>query len=147
MTTICFCLHSRKVSVDSRITADGEIITDEADKRTELNGIEFFMCGSLGDMDAIRQAFIASRRKVRKTIDLQSLAWDGETLWDIAASNGELSWHPVASQRGAIGSGSSFAAAALKEGKTPRQAVMTAKHHDSATGGKVVTHKLIKRAK
>ncbi len=136
-----------KISTDSRITCDGEIITDEADKRTELNGIEFFMCGDLADMDAVRQAFVAGRRKVRRKIELQAFAWDGETLWDIAASNGELSWHPAASQRGAIGSGSSFAAAALKEGKTPRQAVMTAKHHDSTTGGKVVTHKLIRRGK
>jgi hypothetical protein len=132
----------KSIACDSRITADGEIITDEADKRTAFKDVEFFLAGSLADRDAVCRAFIARSRRLRKAIDMQALAWDGSELWDITASNGELSWHPVASQRGAIGSGSSYALVALSNGKTPRQAVMEAKKHDTGTGGKVVTHKL-----
>ncbi|MES2625916.1 MAG: hypothetical protein V4628_11610 [Pseudomonadota bacterium] len=145
MTTICFCLNRRAISCDSRITADGEIITDEADKRTVFNDVEFFLAGSLADRDTVCKAFTGRRRKIRSGIDMQALAWDGVTLWDITASDGELSWHPVCSDRGAIGSGSPYAASALHDGKTPRQAVMAAKRHDTGTGGKVVTHKLRSR--
>lgn len=109
--------------------------------------MDFYFAGSFCDTDEIADAFAKRRRKIRKTIDSQALAWDGKTLWDITATAGELSWHPVASQRGAIGSGSAFAATALQEGKTPRQAVMKAKIHDSATGGRVVTHKLTRATK
>jgi ATP-dependent protease HslVU (ClpYQ) peptidase subunit len=147
ITTICFCLHSRKVAHDGRVTSDGEIINDNKDKRVQKYDIDFFFAGNFCDTDEIADAFHKRRRKIRKTIDSTALAWDGRTLWDITATAGELSWHPVASEYGAIGSGASYALVALKDGKTPRQAVITAKKSDSNTGGKVVTHKLIRRGK
>jgi ATP-dependent protease HslVU (ClpYQ) peptidase subunit len=147
ITTICFCLHSRKVAHDGRVTSDGEIISDTRDKRIQKHNIDFFFAGNFCDTDEIVDAFHKRRRKIRKTIDSTALAWDGKTLWDITATAGELTWHPVASEYGAIGSGASYALVALKDGKTPRQAVITAKKSDSNTGGKVVTHKLKLRGK
>jgi ATP-dependent protease HslVU (ClpYQ) peptidase subunit len=147
VTTIVFDITARKVAHDGRVTSDGEIINDEKNKRVQKHDLDFFFAGSFCDTDEIADAFAKRRRKIRKTIDSQALAWDGVKLWDITATAGELSWHPVASDRGAIGSGSSYALVALKDGKTPRQAVITAKKSDSNTGGKVVTHKLKLRAR
>jgi hypothetical protein len=147
VTTVCWDLQKRLVAVDGRIVADYEIHDDSADKRTVFNDVEFFLAGSLSDRDAVCRAFVARRRKIRKGIYMQALAWDGETLFDLIADEGALSWHPVATVRGAIGSGSAFALAALDQGATPRQAILAAIKRDAGTGGKVVTHKLIRRGK
>jgi hypothetical protein len=147
VTTCAFDMKRRVVAVDGRIVADYEIHDDKADKRTEHEGVEFFMAGSLGDRDAVCKAFVSKRRKIRKGIYMEALAWDGSQLYDLLADDGELVFHPVATVRGAIGSGSAFALAALDQGATPRQAILAAIKRDAGTGGKVVTHKLIRRGK
>jgi hypothetical protein len=143
MTTICYSLHRMQVATDSRATDDGVIISDDATKHYERDGVDFFICGTVSDEEPLMAAFLAKRRRVSKTLDdAEALAWDGKTLFNISAEAGKLHWYAVIDKQGAIGSGREYALAALDDGKTPRQAVIAAKKRDTCTGGKVVTYKL-----
>jgi hypothetical protein len=147
MTTIAWCLWSKTVATDSRVVNDstGELVSDSANKRYDRGPVVLFMSGALSDIDEMGNAFIAGKHRVRKALDSHALAWNGEKLFELIADGGELSWHPVVTYRGAIGSGASYAQAALDAGATPYQAVKAAAKRNVFTGGKVIIHKLDNR--
>jgi hypothetical protein len=142
MTTIVFDVKAKKVATDSRVTEDGAIVADDATKMHIRKGVMFFLCGGVGDAEELMMAYLQKKHRVRKTMEAQGLAWDGINLIELCVDSGLLTWHPVVSDRGAYGSGSPFAVAALDQGATPRQAVIAAKKRDTCTGGKVVTYRL-----
>lgn len=143
ITTITFCLRRMQVATDSRATDEGVIISDDSIKHYERQGVEFWICGTVSDEEAVMRGFLSRRRKVSKAVgDASAFAWDGVTLYQIDAEPGTLHWYEVLDTRGAIGSGRDYALAALDAGATPRQAVIAAKKRDTCTGGKVVAYKL-----
>lgn len=137
MTTIAYCLQRRQIAVDSRITAGHEICTDAAKKWHERDGVLIVMAGDVAGCEEVIQAMQKGRHRLRKSIDVVAYAWNGKSLFEITADGGELDWHPVVDDRGAIGSGSAYALAAMDKGATPRQAVLAAMKRDTNTGGKV----------
>jgi hypothetical protein len=142
MTTIVYDLQSKRIACDGRVTQGDEIITDEAEKRLELDNIEFFFAGDVGSFKEVAEAFVKKTHKIRKGVDAQALAWDGLDLFDLSADKGVLSWHPVVARRGSIGGGASYAAVALDSGCTPKQAVLAAIKKHIGTGGKVRCYRL-----
>ena len=147
MTTIAYCLKSKTVATDSRIVdaTTGELFTDTASKRYQRGQITLFMAGAVCDIEEMANAFMAGKHRVRKSLEVHALIWTGEKLFEAMADNGELSWHPVVTARGAIGSGSSYAQAALDAGATPYQAVKAAAKRNVFTGGKIVLQRLDNR--
>jgi hypothetical protein len=147
MTTVAYCLKSKTVATDSRIVdaATGELFTDTASKRYQRGRITLFMAGAVCDFEEVANTFIAGKHGVRKSLDVHALIWTGEKLFEVIADTGILSWHPVVADRGAIGSGASYAQAALDAGATPFQAVKAAAKRNVFTGGKIVLHRLDNR--
>jgi len=147
MTTIAYDLKCGTVATDGRITESGEIITDDATKRHDRGALVLFMAGAIADIDEVANTFIACKHRVRKSLDVEGLIWTGAGLFEIIACAGELAWHPVVSQRGAIGSGASYARAALDAGLSPAAAVRAAAKRNCYTGGKIRIYKLTRAKK
>lgn len=144
MTTIAYCLNRHRIATDGRITEAGEIITDEAIKRHERGALVLFMAGAISDIDEIANGFVACKHRCRKMLDAEGFIWTGKDLFEISASAGELYWHRVVSAAGAIGSGASYARAALDAGLSPPAAVRAAAKRNCYTGGKIRVYKLEK---
>lgn len=145
MTTIAYCLQRRQVAMDSRITEGHEISTDNAKKWREKDGVLIFLSGDVAGADEVIAAMQAGKHRLRKSIEVVAFAWNGSQLFEITADGGELEWHPVVDDRGAIGSGAAYALAAMDAGATPRQAVLAAIKRDTNTGGKVNVIRLRRR--
>lgn len=146
MTTIAYCLKRKQVAVDSRITSGHDIATDSAKKWREKDGVLIFLSGDVAGADEVIHAMQAGKHRLRKSIDVVAYAWNGTQLFEITADGGELEWHPVVDDQGAIGSGAGYALAAMDAGATPRQAVLAAIKRDTNTGGKVNVIRLRKRS-
>jgi ATP-dependent protease HslVU (ClpYQ) peptidase subunit len=144
MTTIAYCLKRGNIATDSRITEGGEIITDDATKRHNRGALVLFMAGAIADIDEVANGFVACKHRCRKSLDAEGLIWTGDTLFEIIAASGQLEWHRVVSERGAIGSGAQYARAALDAGLSPAASVRAAAKRNCYTGGKIKVYKLEK---
>ncbi len=142
MTTIAY--KDGIVAYDSRRTNDDLIVDDDCDKCFRLDGYAFFMCGSFADIEQFVPAYVAQTIKgdyscsglmVTPDKDLFIVGCDEDGPWREA-------W-PKDKPR-ALGSGTSFALAAMDFGCSAKQAVKYAATRDCGTGGKVRTFKLTK---
>ncbi len=134
MTTIVYDHKNKQIAVDSRLTADNLIVTDESIKFKENDKGLWFFTGSRADEEDLAalnhndkpdvkpdcSAFLVTNKECKL------VTFNGDY---VAVSTNEYSH--------AIGSGGDFALAALDFGKSAKDAVKYAKTRDSGTGGKV----------
>lgn len=140
MTTIVYDHKARQIAVDSMTTSSGLITSDHEQKRCqeELSNI-WFLSGRISDYDLLFDAYKDSDR----AFDLQAISdaialfvRDGSVFLRGVTDKGEA-WTQKLTHSRCIGSGSSFALAALDFGKSAKEAVEYAMTRDIYTGGKV----------
>lgn len=140
MTTIVYDHKRKQIAIDSRATSSGLIVDDESKKWTITESGEiWFTCGAICDEELLMECFKDGDR----ALDLQAIPdanafviRDGKVLMRGVTSEGEAWTQKLTSSR-CLGSGSSFALAALDFGNTAEQSVKYAITRDCHSGGKV----------
>lgn len=138
MTTIVY--SNNEMAWDSRVTANGTICSDEAQKRYTVGGRTFWCAGTVGDFQEFCESYAS--RTVRRPLGVTAFVLDAGKLFLTAVDEDGRIWtSPVIGPR-SIGSGSDHAITAIDCGCTPAQAIKMAAKRDTSTGGKIRTQKL-----
>lgn len=140
MTTIVYDHKRKQVAIDSRATSSGIIVDDESQKWTVTESGEiWFTCGAICDEELLIECFKNGDRLLDVKVIPDANAFvirDGKVLMRGVTSEGEAWTQKLTSSR-CLGSGSSFALAALDFGCDAKQAVEYAITRDCYSGGKV----------
>ena len=141
MTTVAF--RDGVVAYDSRITAEGLIRDDAAEKCTLRNGVRFFFLGATADNERFMALYFGGSDDF-KDIGCSAVVVDGEKLLLVAVAHETGMWRqPQRKDRYfSEGSGSDHAITAMDMGATAKEAVKWASKRDSCTGGRIRTFKL-----
>lgn len=136
MTTIA--IKDGIIAYDSRLTRQGLIVDDDAEKKYEKNGVVFFMVGSVCDYQKLIDLFFDPEKE---TPDLEASAFvikKGE-LFTIGVDENRGFWKSPGNitKPDAMGSGGEHAITAMDCGLTAVEAVEMAKKRDTCTGGRV----------
>lgn len=137
MTTIVF--DGSTVAWDSRVTAGGDIITDNAQKRYKVDGRTFWCSGTVGDFQEFAEAYAG--RESRRELSVGALVLDRDGLY-VSGTDGCEIWRTPVIAACALGSGGDYALGAISCGKTAREAVKIATTRDSRSGGRIRVQKL-----
>lgn len=143
MTTIAY--KDGVIAYDSRMTNHTLIGSDNWDKRWEQNGYNFFLCGTVSDMERFVREVVEGKKTLifacaGVMVDPEGQAWMVNSGDDGSDEHELVRLQPGMSM--AWGSGRDFAIAAMDFGKSAKEAVKYAMTRDSATGGKVRSFKL-----
>jgi len=136
MTTIVYDHKNKQIAVDSRVSRDGVICTDEGVKFLHDDSGVWFFCGKNCDKALLVEYFEG------KDLELLPEAWaiyaknNGE-VYLRSVNDGRVPEESLTEFSEAIGSGEPFALAALDHGKSAKEAVEYAMTRDTGTGGKV----------
>lgn len=140
MTTIVYDHNLGLIAYDSRVTMDDVILTDDAEKRVDMDTVQFFMASDERHETAFINAWMAGD-PLGSECDVQAIVVEGERVSlgrvvDGVLVNSELtcSW--------AIGSGAQYAIGAMDAGSSAIEAVEIASHRDPGTGGRIRTYKV-----
>lgn len=140
MTTIVYSHKLRTISYDSRMTAGGDIVTDECDKMIEHDGKKYFISGNNADIDIFLNE-VGNNNQASEGIEICALMLEGGEVSLVTIGNGRYKICKLHFNEG-VGSGCCWALAALDFGKDTRDAVMYAAKKDSRTGGTINTYYL-----
>lgn len=139
MTTIVYSHKLRTISYDSRVTAGGDIISDEHDKMVERDGKKYFIAGNNADIDIFLNE-VGNNNQASEGIDVCALMVEGDDVSLVAiSSDGRYKINKLQFNEG-VGSGCCWALAALDFGKDTKEAVKYAAKKDSRTGGTINTY-------
>lgn len=140
MTTIVYDHKSRQIAIDSRATSGGIIVDDESQKWSVTESGEiWFTCGAICDEDLLIECFKDGDKKLNISVIPDANAFTvrgGQVLMRGVTQDGEAWTQALTSDR-CLGSGSSFALAALDFGHRAKGAVEYAMTRDCYSGGKV----------
>lgn len=139
MTTIAYNKEDSTISCDSRVTRDSLIVTDEAIKYYQTDKGLFFGCGPTPGIREFIDEFDWTSKSASKDFGVTFFVVTDEGVFLTAVSDGEFWFNEVSCSR-AIGSGESFALAAMDYGATSAEAVSYTASRDVYTGGKVRTY-------
>lgn len=138
MTTIAYSYKDNKIAIDGRTTTGGVINTDRAIKWIERDGDYWFICGSVCDRDRLVDYFLdPSPQKPAFPIECSAIAVRNSEVWHCVIDEEGAPCASRLDYNDAMGSGSTWAIAAMDHGKSAKQAVKYAATRDSATGGKI----------
>lgn len=135
MTTIAYHHKDKQIAVDSRITADGVICSDEFSKVIINELGTWVLCGRNDDYEILPTLKIGDNAG-RELNCSAMLVKNGGVVLATTEPDGRYSESPV-TFNDAQGSGYRFALAALDMGKSAKEAVEYAMTRDIYTGGKV----------
>lgn len=140
MTTIA--VKDGIISYDSRTTIGGTIVDDKTNKRFKRNGVNFFVCGSLCDVEEFIDVYFGETAS--NELDMTSLVVerDGEILRCGAGETGIWKEKLEANAVFAMGTGSDCAYTAMDMGATSKEAVKMAIKRDCLSGGRIRTFKI-----
>lgn len=143
MTTIAF--DGVSIAYDSRATRDNLIANDSEDKMLQMNGYRIVSAGTESDFKKLLEVFFDDE-DIEHDLNCSFIANhnDGRLIYVCTEGDRlivESLWNEPFF---AIGSGQSFALAAMDFGKTAKQAVEYARTRDCYTGGKVKSFKVKK---
>jgi hypothetical protein len=133
MTTIVYDHNAQLIACDSRRSSNGLIKTDSAIKYRYSGANLFFMCGFTCDMAKLIEAY---NGKEVEACESHALVVSDGIVKLCGIEDGKFWIEPV-DHNESIGSGSSFALAALDFGKSAKEAVEYAITRDCYSGGKV----------
>lgn len=142
MTTIVFDSKAMQIAIDSRSTSGGIIKSDSRKKWFAQGKDIWFFAGAHCDM----HEFMAALDGVKPERDLDCIALaviHGCVYWCGVDNDDRTAWRQPLTDSDAVGSGQSFALAALDFGKTAKEAVEYAATRDVYTGGKVHVYNVI----
>ena len=135
MTTIAYHHKSKTIAWDSRATSGNVIASDSDQKMTKVNGVTFWLCGSVADERLLIDMYFGEKSEVIP--EANALAWDGDELFLVGVNDEALLWKMPLRYDKALGSGGDFALSAMRFGLDAKGAVEHAKKLDCYTGGKV----------
>lgn len=145
MTTIVYDHASQKIAVDGRTTSSGVVTSDCERKFIETADGIWFLSGCLSDFDLLIESF----KDGDKAFDLPAIpdalalfVRDGDVFIRAVTDKGEA-WTQKLNHNRCIGSGSSFATAALDFGKNAVEAVQYAATRDIYTGGRIAVYDIV----
>lgn len=140
MTTIVYDHKAQQIAVDSRATSSGVIVDDESRKWVITESGElWFTCGAICDANLLIECFKDGDKKINIELIPDANAFvvrGGNVLMRGVTPDGEA-WTQELTSKRCLGSGSSFALAALDFGRTAKEAVEYAATRDCYTGGVV----------
>ena len=135
MTTIAYKHDTKTIAWDSRATS-GNVITSDTDKKMiEVNGVKFWLCGSVADERLLIDMYFGEKSEVIP--ETNAFAWDGDELFLVGVNDEALLWKQPLRYDKALGSGGDFALSAMRLGMDAKEAVEHAKTLDCYTGGEV----------
>lgn len=135
MTTIVYHHKSKTIAWDSRATSGNVIASDEDQKMIEVNGVKFWLCGSVADERLLIDMYFGEKSEV--VPEANALALDGNELFLVGVNDDALLWKQPLRYDKALGSGGDFALSAMRLGLSAKEAVEHAKTLDCYTGGEV----------
>lgn len=141
MTTISY--RDRVVAYDSRETIGNIIHDDDCEKKTEHNGIFYFLgCSSCDEAEIISS--FEGDLSISDGIDaFEGIVVQKGDVYRIVGGEGKLIKELQAPDKHfAIGSGALIALTAMDLGLSARESIKQAMKRDTCTGGKVRTFKV-----
>ena len=135
MTCIAYHHKDKQIAVDSRITCDGVICSDEFSKVIINELGTWVLCGRNDDYEILPTLKMGDNAG-RELHCTAMLVKEGRVVLALTEEDGRYSESPV-TYNDAQGSGYRFALAALDMGKSAEEAVEYAMTRDIYTGGKV----------
>ena len=137
MTTIVYDHKNKQIAVDSRATRGDIICSDSESKFEFIDGQIWFFSGVIADKELLVSWFSDKEQKPTLVPECCSIVIiKGKAYLNTVGEHG-AAYQSELTFSDAIGSGSSFALAALDHGKTAKQAVEYAAKRDPFTGGKI----------
>lgn len=138
MTTVVYNHKEKEIGIDSRITVGLQIECDDTIKMKEKDGIKFFLCGNVADMEMIVDCYPDN---VANEVDAHGFIIINKEVKYIYCEGLTIK-HTRQDNSYAVGSGSAYALSALDFSKTTREAIKYAATRDAATGGKIRVYKV-----
>lgn len=137
MTTIAY--KDGVIAYDSRQTRGGSIVSDNCSKCEQVNGVLFFLSGSVCDERALLAAYLGTPSK--EAVECSGFVVDNGKLMMVGHDDKTGVWREPLDPANpdAIGSGSAYALAAMDMGASAEEAVRAAMKRDIYTGGTVRT--------
>ncbi|MCO6427528.1 hypothetical protein [Nitrosomonas communis] len=138
MTTIAY--KNGIIAYDSRLMVGNLIYDDDFDKKIEVDGVIFFMSGTVSDYPAFIDAYFGKPNN-NVSLDVESIALHDGVLYRSSVDDKGVCWKsPLRRENSyAIGSGSHFALAFMDAGYHAEGAVKATIKRDCWTGGNVNT--------
>lgn len=135
MTTIAY--KDGVIAYDSQISRGDVIVYDDYDKCLIRDGVRFFCAGATADFPALIDAYFGVRPA--GPVEVSAMVLDGDSLMLVAVDDKTGIWKTqiMRDQPYAIGSGMSFAFAAMDMGASAVRAVEAAAKRDTGTGGTI----------
>jgi 20S proteasome alpha/beta subunit len=142
MTTIVY--KDGIIAFDSRVVSGDEILDDDFNKLKIVQGVVFVTCGTVPDDENFIHCFFGKEEHAKGNLN-GGLIYDTDgALWLASIDEETGFWKHVIEKNKhyAIGSGSSYALAAMDMGASAIDAIKAAIKRDSKSGGKVRTYKV-----
>lgn len=141
MTTIAYDHYEGVIAVDSRVVLQGVISSDEKDKVIYKGAVAWVLCGSVCDFDDFTSLTKGQRFESELALDVSGIrAVDGKAYY--VFMHGDVLCEELLTCSLTLGSGATFATAAMDFGNSAKEAVEYAMTRDIYTGGKVKEIKL-----
>ncbi|MGF6208278.1 proteasome subunit beta [Pseudomonas frederiksbergensis] len=137
MTTIAY--KDGVIAYDGRQTRNDRIVSDNAPKCLVVDGVSFFLSGSVCDEKALIAAYFGTASPV--PVECSGYVVDGGKLLMVGHEDTTGIWKQELELENpdAIGSGSPYALAAMDMGASAEDAVRAAMKRDIYTGGTICT--------
>ena len=141
MTTIAY--KDGVIAYDSRVSADTLIISDTANKRVHVNGVDFFFVGAVHGQERLLKSYFLKDYTPSKSPNCAAMVVDEGELFIVQVNKekGMFRTPLDPSIPHAMGSGEDHALTAMDMGASAAEAVKMAAKRDMCTGGKVRTFK------
>lgn len=118
------------------------IQNDNANKRTVVDGVSFFITGSVADFQHIIDGYLLKKHPPKELkIDVGAFVADKGVVYVCGCGDGEF-WMKFADPVDAMGSGAPYAMTAMDCGLSAIEAVKMAAKRDTGTGGKIRHYKV-----
>lgn len=138
MTTIVYDHKARQIACDSRMTRSGVVLSDSASKWKYDKSVILFFTGCTCDFEQFMQHYGTHGAKPDAEVEADAFIVRDGAVYEAGFSKTHGYFEtPLREYSSAIGSGQSFALAALDYGESARRAVEYAMTRDIYTGGKV----------
>ena len=141
MTTIAYDHENKTIAVDSRMTLQGVISSDDKDKVIYKGAVAWVLCGSICDLDDFTSLTKGQRFESELTIDASGIRAVDSKAYHVFMHEGVFCEELLTCNL-TLGSGSKFATASMDYGSSAKEAVEYAMTRDIYTGGKVKEIKL-----
>ena len=146
MTTIAY--KDGIIAADGRATSGYEITEDNYEKMMCVDGVMFFLSGSICDFDNFIECYLMGAKPTKGNETAAFVFEDGK-LYKAAICSYHGFWKRKLNMKNnyAIGSGEQYALSAMDCGVSAKEAVEQAAKRDTMTGGIITEYNLSEMAK